>query len=157
MAFRETFTRWFGSIRFSIDVTIMCRVPISFLLAMARHMYRQYLAITLELGEEPETVDVGPKWIRMWLIEVRLTSRMPNRKFKVKRWILAERLCIFWINIHKWRYWVLLEFGYDPDFRNVDQTPLHKNESGSKLYKTITVKTVIKFHSLRAMPPPEKG
>ena len=103
MPFRETFTRWFGSIRFSIDVSIMCREPISFLLAMARHMYRQYLAITLELGEEPETVDVGPKWIKMWLIEVRLYSRMLNRKFKVKRWLLAERLCIFWINVHKWR------------------------------------------------------
>ena len=30
-----------------------------------------------------------------------------------------------------------LEFGYDPHFRNVGQTPLHKNESGSMVYKTI--------------------
>ena len=58
MPFRETFTRWFGSIRFSIDVSVMCRVPISFLLAMARHMYQQYLAITLELEEEPLAVHV---------------------------------------------------------------------------------------------------
>ena len=79
----------------------MCRVPISFLLAMARHMYKQYLATCLELGEEPETLDVGPRWVRYWLIEVRLTSSMPTRKYKVKRWILAERLCIFWINVHK--------------------------------------------------------
>ena len=76
----------------------------------------------------------------MWLIEVRLTSRLPNRKYKVKRWILAERLAIFWVNIHKWCYWVKLEFGYDPLFRNVDQTPLHKNESGSKPYRTISLK-----------------
>ena len=95
MAFRETFTRWFGGLRFSINVHIMCRVPMSFLLAMARHMYQQYLAICLELGEDPETVDVGPRWLKRWLIEVRLASRLPNRKYKVKRWILAERLCLF--------------------------------------------------------------
>ena len=61
MAFRETFTRWFGCMRCSIDVRIMRRVPVSFLLTMARHMYQQYLAICLELGEDPETVDVGPR------------------------------------------------------------------------------------------------
>ena len=140
MPFRETFTRWFGCIRFSIDVKIMCRVPISFLLAMARHMYRQYVVVMLELEAEFETVDVSTKWVKMWLIEVRLAQRMPNRKYKVKRWVLKERLCIFWINTHKWRKWVFLEFGYDPDFRNVDQCPIHKNESGSKNYKTITCK-----------------
>ena len=85
MAFREAFTRWFGNIRFSIDVTIMCRVPFSFLLAMARHMYEQYLAICLELGEDPETVDVGTRWLKAWLIAVRLASRMPKRKYKVRR------------------------------------------------------------------------
>ena len=140
MPFRETYTRWFGGVRFSINVSVMCRVPLSFLLAMAKQMYHQYLAICLELGEDPETVDVGPRWVKAWLMEVRLSSRMPNRKYKVRRWVLTERLCIFWINIHKWRFWVWMKFGYDPDLRNVDQTPLHKNESGSKTYKTITVK-----------------
>ena len=102
-----------------------------FLVTMARHMYQQYLAVCLELGEEPETVDAGPRWVKRWLIEVRLCSRLPNRKYKVKRWIMRERMGIFWINVTKWRYWVFLEFGYDPDFRNLDQMPLHKNESGS--------------------------
>ena len=55
MPFRETFTRWFGCIRFSIDVKIMCRVPICFLLAMARHMYRQSVVVMLDLEEEFET------------------------------------------------------------------------------------------------------
>ena len=105
MAFREAFTRWFGIIRFSIDVKIMCRVPIAFLLAMARQMYQQYLVITLELGEDPETVDVGTRWLKAWLIEVRLTSRMPNRKYKVKRWVLAECLRIFWINVPQEPTW----------------------------------------------------
>ena len=140
MPFREVFTRWFGSIRFSIDTKIMCRVPISFLLAYARHLYRQYCATSLELEEDPETVDVGPKWIRMWLIEVRMASRMPNRKWKVARLVLGHRCCIYWINVHMWRYWVFLEFGYDPHFRNLDQSPMHKNEAGSKCYGTIALK-----------------
>ena len=38
MPFRETFTRWFNSIRLSIDIKVMCRVPTSFLLIMARHV-----------------------------------------------------------------------------------------------------------------------
>ena len=33
-----------------------------------------------------------------------------------------------------------LEFGYDPHFRNVDQMPIHKNDPGSKQYKTITIR-----------------
>ena len=103
-------------------------------------MYQQYLAICLDQKEEPETVEINSRWLRRWLIEVRLSCRQPNRKYKVPRWVLAERLCIFWINTHKWRYWVYLKFGYDPHFRNVDQTPLHKNESGSKAYKTISSK-----------------
>ena len=49
-----------------------------------------------------------------------------------------------WLNVHKWRYWVLLEFGYDPHFRNVDQCPIHKNEAGSKQYNTITVRNSFK-------------
>ena len=40
--------------------------------------------------------------------------------------------------------WVSLEFGYDPPFRNVDQCPIHRNEAGSKVYKTISVKNAFK-------------
>ena len=59
---------------------------------------------------EPETVDVGPRSLKRWLIEVRLASRQRLR------YVLAERFCIFWLNVHKWRYWVFLVFGYDPHF-----------------------------------------
>ena len=99
------------------------------------------------MGEEPETLAnaVGMRWVKEWLLEVRLASRMPNRKYKVARYVLQERLQIFWINIHKWRKWVSLEFGYDPHFRNVDQSPMHRNEAGSKCFKTITMKNSCKI------------
>ena len=96
--------------------------------------------ICASAGEDPEAIDVGMKWVRGWLMEHRLASRMPNRKYKVARWVLSERMCIYWLNIHKLRCWIILEFGYDPDCRNVDQMPLHRNEAGSKCYGTIVLK-----------------
>ena len=76
---------------------------------------------------EAERVQVDARWLRGWLAEYRLTSRRPNRKFKVARWVLAERLKIFWIVTAKLRILIKLTFGYDPKFRNVDQSPFHGN------------------------------
>ena len=36
-----------------------------------------------------------------------------------------------------------MEVGYDPHFRNVDQMPLHRNEPGSKTFKTISIRSAI--------------
>ena len=48
------------------------------------------------------------------LREYRISDRKPNRKFKVPRWVLAERLEIWWLNVFKLRKFVQLHFGYDP-------------------------------------------
>jgi len=79
-------------------------------------------------------------WINGWLYEHRLVSRRPNRKYKVKRWILAERLMIWWINTACIRKLILLHHKYDPSFRNVDQSPFHKNEAGSIESNAVTIK-----------------
>ena len=39
----------------------------------------------------------------------------------------------------KIRKLILLTFGYDPACTNVDQSPFHKNEAGSKEYGTIAL------------------
>ena len=83
-------------------------------------------------------MDVTPKYIRGWLAELRLSNRMPNRTLKVRRFVLEERLAIWWINTAVIRRWVQLEFGYDPHFRNVDHTPFHRNAAGSKTCKAIS-------------------
>ena len=70
--------------------------------------------------------------IKDFLVENRLTSRKHNRKFKVPRWVLSERLRIFCISVAKVRSMVMEHGGYDPDFRNIDQSPFHMNEAGSK-------------------------
>ena len=53
--------------------------------------------------------------------------------------MLAERLEIFWLSVMKLRKFILLHVGYDPARSNVDQSPFHKNEAGSKEYGTIAL------------------
>ena len=42
-------------------------------------------------------VQVDARWLNGFLLEYRLSTRKPNRKFKVPRAVLAERLKIFWL------------------------------------------------------------
>ena len=41
--------------------------------------------------------------------------------------------------IYKLRKLVVLEKGYDPDMRNLDQSPFHINEAGSQVTGTIAL------------------
>ena len=34
---------------------------------------------------------------------------------------------------------VMVHFGYDPTFKNIDQSPFHQNEAGSKEWSTLTL------------------
>ena len=71
--------------------------------------------------------------------EYRLTDRKPNRKFKVPRWVLSERLDLLDLRTFDPQV-VFLHFGYDPDIRNIDQSPFHQNEAGSVATNTIALK-----------------
>ena len=55
------------------------------------------------------------------------------------RWLLMQRLEIFWIVTAKLRTMVMLHFGYDPTFKNIDQSPFHQNEAGSKEWGTLAL------------------
>ena len=55
------------------------------------------------------------------------------------RAILMQRLEIFWIVTAKLRTLVMLHFGYDPTFKNIDQSPSHQNEAGSQEWNTLTL------------------
>ena len=103
---------WCSIVRHSVNVKIMCRFPKKVLLVKA-NMLQQ------EQKVEPEHVQVDGRWLNELLDEYRFSSRVPSRKFKVPRWVLAERLKMFWIASAKLRKLVILTFGYDPSFRNV--------------------------------------
>ena len=84
-------------------------------------------------------MDVTHRWLNRLLATYRIASRRPNRKFKVPRAILMQRLEIFWIVTAKLRTLVMLHFGYDPTFKNIDQSPSHQNEAGSQEWNTLTL------------------
>jgi len=65
--------------------------------------------------------------------------RKPNRKYKVPKAVMAERLEIGWLNVARIRALCLAEFGYDPEIENWDQSPFHHNESGSQNMPTLAV------------------
>ena len=131
---------WYSIIRHSVDCKIMVRFPKQVLLVKAQMLYQEYCARCLRNSLQPEFLDVTPKWLNELLDEYRIAQRLPNRKFKVPRHILAERLEIFWLSVAKLRKLVQLHFGYDPDCRNVDQSPFHGNEAGSAACNTLALK-----------------
>ena len=65
--------------------------------------------------------------------------RNANRKYKVPKWIMGERLEIAWKNIARIRALCLACHGYDPQMENWDQSPFHNNETGSANVKTLAV------------------
>ena len=109
-----------------MNCKIMCRFPKQVLLVKAQMLQEEYCANCLQRGVTPESVQIDGRWLRELLHEYRLSDRRPNRKFKVPRWVLAERLVIEWLSIAKLRMLVILTWGYDPDCRNIDQSPFSR-------------------------------
>ena len=85
-------------------------------------------------------MQLNSRWVSRWCREYGLSLRAPNRKYKVAKWILEERLEIAWLNCARVRKLCQLVFGYDPEQENWDQTPYQHNESGSQNSKTLAVK-----------------
>ena len=69
-----------------------------------------------------------------------VSFRKPNRKWKVARHVLAERLRITWENTCRVRALAQEVLGYDLDFDNLDQSPFHMNEAGSQAQKSLSIR-----------------
>ena len=92
---------WYSMIRHSVDVKIMCRFPKKVLLVKAQMLQQEYFISCVRQNVQPEHVQLDGKWLDVLLAEYRLAARQPNRKFKVPRWVLAERLKLFLDRIGK--------------------------------------------------------
>ena len=130
---------WYSIVRHSVDTKIMCRFPKQVLLMKAKQFQEDYYVACLKHGVEPERVEINGGWLNRLLGEYRISSRVPNRKFKVPRPVLAERLKIFWVGLACIRALILLEKGYDPEMQNIDQSPEHENEAGSAATNTLAI------------------
>ena len=140
---RELLAEWYSIMRHSVDVKVMCRFPKKVLLTKARQLQQDYYVAHMKKGSELETVQLKGRWLGDFMREYRISSRRPNRKFKVPRVVLAERLSIFWVVVSTVRKLVMLHHGYDPEMRNVDQSPFHMNEAGSCEWNTLTLQNAV--------------
>ena len=71
---------WYDIIRHSVDVKIMCRFPKLAFKVKARQLYHEYILCCLNLGEDPDNVNITDRWVDDWLRQHKLTQRQPNRK-----------------------------------------------------------------------------
>ena len=149
---RKRLYEWFLSVRYSIDwdainkrarnngrKKAMGRFPRAILKAKVQQFQLEYAEESLKRGVKVSLFTPRSRWFSEWEKEYGLCMKQPNRKYKCSKELLGQRLQAFWITVFRIRAFILALFGYDPDMENFDQTPYHKNESGSQDARTLAV------------------
>ena len=150
---RERLFEWFISMRYAIDwkkydaalrssgrYKAMGRFPRALVFQQAKLFLVEYVKERTLVGLGSRAVSINQEWLGRWMHEYGLSLRAPNRKFKVPKNLLAERLRIWWLNLARVRALCIELHGYDPAQENWDQSPFHLNEIGSQDAKTLVVK-----------------
>ena len=117
----------------------IARYTCSMIKAQAEHFLTMYCAEQLKHGVRPQVPRLRSDWFARWRREYGLCMRLPNRKYKTPRWLVANRLDVGWLNISRLRAACQEMLGYDPEIWNFDQSPFYHNESGSKNLPTLAV------------------
>ena len=127
---REHLFEWFSVMRHSVST----RFPPKLVLLKAQQLLHEWVSQNLINGSAScDPPVLSSKWLKDWQMEYRVSFRRPNRKFKVPKRVLEERLCIYWANLVRLRSLALQLFGYELDVINLDQSPFHMNEAGTCL------------------------
>ena len=100
---RELLMVWYDIIRHSVNTKVMVRFPKNVLLVKAQMLQQEYLASCLRNMVQPEPLEITLIWLRGLLNEYRVSHRKPNRKYKVAKKVLAERLETFRLSVRKIR------------------------------------------------------
>ena len=149
---RQALFEWFVAARYSIDwksvrASLRSCGRNKCLARYTRHLVRQkaqqllqdYCAQCLIRGVVAVGVKLTARWFTNWEADHGLSMKKPNRKYKVPKAIMAERLEIGWCNGARVRALCLAVHGYEPEMENWDQSPFHNNESGSQNAPTLAV------------------
>ena len=151
---REELYEWFAALRHSVDwpalrrqlgtqsrahPKVMARFTRALVRQKALQFVEDYCRQHLVRGLRPSVPALTSRWFRGWELEHGLSMRAPNRKYKVPKAVLAQRLEIGWLNVARVRALCLAAHGYDPHMENWDQSPFHNNETGSQNAKTLAV------------------
>ena len=133
---RQLLFEWFSVLRHSIKG----RIPSKVVEMKAKQLLEDYCKTSLLQGFTPVAPKITSHWLRFWRFEYDVSFRKPNRKFKVPKAVLLERLKIFWSNVIRVRALCQLAHGIDPEMDGFDQTPYHKNEQGSQGAGTLAIR-----------------
>jgi len=123
----------------------MTRFPPKVVEVKAKQLVQDYVVACMENGTVPDPPVITPKWLSEWRMQYRLSFRRPNRKFKVPKRVLEERLIVFWINCCCVRFLAVHMLGYDLEFDNLDQSSFHLNEAGHLTILFLFVPSVLCF------------
>ena len=142
---RQELYEWYASIRFAIDwkrvieenrsrglKKNLARFPRSIMRVKVQQLLREHAHASILNGVRPQTFKPDSWWFQRWQEDYGLSLRQANRKFAVPRWILHERLQLFWVSLFRIRQLAVLDLGYEPMQLNFDQSPYHHNETGSQ-------------------------
>ena len=69
-------------------------------------------------GQRATAVQLTARWFSNWEADYGLNMRKANRKYKVPKAVMAERLQIGWLNVARVRALCLACHGYDPEVEN---------------------------------------
>ncbi len=133
---KELLFEWFCSIKRSVKG----RLPAVVVLTKAKLLMEEFVAEHLRRGRVAQAGVITSAWLTRWKRQYGVSLRQPNRKWKVARPVLKDRLRIGWSNILRVRKLIALVHGYDPVVEDFDQSPFHMNESGSRGRGTLTLR-----------------
>ena len=131
---------WYSLIRHSLDTRFMVRFPKKCFLVKAREFHKAYKKKCLREGIKIAPLRINYKGINRLLRAYGVTSRKPNRKFKVSRETLSQRAKLYWLSTARVRKLIQLAHGYDPVFTSMGQSHFHMNQTGSCEDNTIVLK-----------------
>ena len=129
---KEESFRWFCKVRSRVKG----RMPLSVLRLKAQLLRKECVKAAVALGVKPTVLEVNSVWLWRFRKAYDISLRLPNRRWKLPRSVLLERLRIMWVNTIRLRTLALLLLGYDLDAHGWDQPPFHMSDSGSKHRKT---------------------
>ena len=149
---REELFRWFIAMRYSIDWKALdaqrrscgkhkCvgRFPRRLLCTKLQQLMGDHCRAALLAGVQPQGFHICSRWLREFECEFGVSFRQPNRKFKVPKFIAAERCVLWWISTARLRALAEETLNYDLEMENFDQSPYHHNETGSQDVRTLAV------------------
>ena len=118
----------------------LARFTRSLVKTKAQQLLQLYCHECLVHGAKAVGVDLRSRWFRAWEAENGLNMKVPNRKYKVPRAVMAEQLEIGWLNAVRVRALCQAIHGYELEMENWDQCLFRNNESGSNDVSILAVR-----------------